>query len=100
MLLDRHHQELTKIEADKGAYGARIWLEEVKVVVEAAGVKGWEQVVQRLDQSETETIMELPTWMREDVSEYLRHPKETKNCNRVDILRHYARTESDQGESY
>ena len=52
MLHQYHNEQLERIKADQSLNRHWIRLQEVEVVMEAAGVQGWKDVVDRLDQSE------------------------------------------------
>ena len=67
MLHQEQNEQLDCINADQSLDGQWVGLQEVEVVMEAAGVQGWENEVDRLDQGEPGVVVELPARVCEEI---------------------------------
>ncbi len=59
--------------------------------MEATSIDRGEDIVYALNQNETKSVVESPAWMTEEVGQDLRHPKEAKDADLVDVFGHNPR---------
>ena len=100
VLLHLHENDLKDVKPNKTSHWERIRLQEVVIVMEAPGIERWEHEVAGLDNSETKSVVELPTRMREEITQYLGEPKESEDHDSIHSVGHDSRIQNDEPKGY